>query len=360
MCADVCTGTQNGTREERDRKHMAVTLRKIAELAGVSRGTVDRVINNRGHVNEKVEARIRQIAAELGYEPNPVGRALARAKINIKIGFLIQSVETPTMQTVVKGAEQAAAALKAQGVEVIIRKMESLGEQRELDAIDALVKEGIKGLAITPSDSPEVCAALNQVTAQGIPVVTVNSDAPIQKRMCFVGIDNSRAGRTAAGLARSMLFSGGKILALSAHPNNHGHRARYLSFAQELSQIAPDIELLPLQHCFNRDDYAYELTLRALEENPDLDVIYVTAHGQHGVCRAIEKTSRNVRVIAYDITPQNCIDLAEGRIEFIIDQNALVQGTQPVHLLYRYLMHGEQPKTPEMYTDVLIKTRYNI
>ncbi len=339
---------------------MAVTLRKIAELAGVSRGTVDRVINNRGHVNEAVEARIRQIAAELGYEPNPVGRALARAKTNIKIGFLIQSVETPTMQTVVKGAEQAAAGLKAQGVEVIIRKMESLGEQRELDAIEALVKEGIKALAITPSDSQEVCAALDQVIEKGIPVVTVNSDAPLRKRMCFVGIDNSRAGRTAAGLARSMLPAGGKMLALSAHPNNHGHRARYISFAEELSKIAPDIELLPLQHCFNRDDYAYELTLRALEENPDLDVIYVTAHGQHGVCRAIGKARRNVRVIAYDITPQNCIDLAEGRIEFVIDQNALVQGTQPVQLLYRYLMHGEQPKTPEMYTDVLIKTRYNI
>lgn len=339
---------------------MAVTLRQIAEIAGVSRGTVDRVINNRGHVNEAVETRIRQIAAELGYEPNPVGQALARAKTNIKIGFLVQSVETPTMQTVVKGAEQAAAGLKAQGVEVVIRKLESLGEQRELDAIETFIKEGIKGLAITPSDSPEVCAALDRVVDNGIPVVTVNSDAPCSQRMCFVGIDNSRAGRTAAGLARSMLPEGGKMLALSAHPNNHGHRARYTSFAEELLRIAPDIELLPLQHCFNRDDYAYELTLRALEENPDLDVIYVTAHGQHGVCRAIEKVARHVRVIAYDITPQNCIDLAEGRIEFVIDQNAIVQGTQPIQLLYRYLMHGEKPETPEMYTDVLIKTRYNI
>lgn len=339
---------------------MAVTLRQIAELAGVSRGTVDRVINNRGHVNEEVEARVRQIAMELGYEPNPVGQALARAKTNLKIGFLVQSVETPTMQTVVKGAEQAAAGLKAQGVEVLIRKLESLGERRELDAIEALVKEGIKGLAVTPSDSQAVCEVLDRVIEKGIPVVTVNSDAPRSRRMCFVGIDNSRGGRTAAGLARSMLPAGGKVLALSAHPNNHGHRARYVSFAEELSRIAPDIELLPLQHCFNRDDYAYELTLRALEENPNLDVIYVTAHGQHGACCAIEKAARHVRVIAYDVTPQNCMDLAEGKIEFVIDQNAFVQGTQPIELLYRCLIYGEQPETPEMYTDVLIKTRYNI
>ena len=71
---------------------MAVTLRQIAEFAGVSRGTVDRVINNRGHVNEEVEARVRQIAAELGYEPNPVGRAFGTRKTNLKIGFLIQWV----------------------------------------------------------------------------------------------------------------------------------------------------------------------------------------------------------------------------------------------------------------------------
>ena len=122
---------------------MAVTLRQIAELAGVSRGTVDRVMNNRGHVNEEVEARVRQIAAELGYEPNQAGRALARAKVSVKIGFLIQSVETPTMQTVAEGAEEAAAKLRSRGLDVVIRKLESLGEQQELDAIEALVKEVI-------------------------------------------------------------------------------------------------------------------------------------------------------------------------------------------------------------------------
>ena len=102
---------------------MPVTLRQIAELAGVSRGTVDRVINNRGHVNEMVEARVRKIAEELGYEPNQVGRALARSKMNLKIGFLVQSAETPTMQILMEGVEQAAAKLKAQGVEVILRRL---------------------------------------------------------------------------------------------------------------------------------------------------------------------------------------------------------------------------------------------
>ena len=69
---------------------------------------------------------------------------------------------------------------------------------------------------------------------------------------------------------------------------------------------------------------------------------------------------RKVRVVAYDLTPQNRIDLTENKIEFVIDQNARVQGTQPPQLLYEYLIEGKQPTCPQMYTDILIKTRYNI
>ena len=59
---------------------MAVTLQKIAEVAGVSRGTVDRALNNRGRIRPEVADRIRKIADEMGYQPNLAGRALAMAK----------------------------------------------------------------------------------------------------------------------------------------------------------------------------------------------------------------------------------------------------------------------------------------
>ena len=47
-----------------------MTSIKIAEIAGVSRGTVDRALNNRGGVNEDVANRIRSIAKDLGYKTN--------------------------------------------------------------------------------------------------------------------------------------------------------------------------------------------------------------------------------------------------------------------------------------------------
>lgn len=72
---------------------MGLTQKQIAELAGVSVGTVDRALHNRGRVDPKVAERIRQIAKELDYRPNTVAKGLSIRKRNLKISviFHIQS-----------------------------------------------------------------------------------------------------------------------------------------------------------------------------------------------------------------------------------------------------------------------------
>ena len=85
---------------------MAVTAQQIAELAGVSRGTVDRALHNRGRINPEVAARIHKIAADLGYKPNLVGQALVKSKRDFKIGAILQSVESPTLPIVRQGLQR--------------------------------------------------------------------------------------------------------------------------------------------------------------------------------------------------------------------------------------------------------------
>ena len=68
---------------------MSITITQIAKLAGVSRGTVDRVIHQRGRVAPEVEKRIRDIMDENDYHPNMLGRALAVSKTPLTIGMIM-------------------------------------------------------------------------------------------------------------------------------------------------------------------------------------------------------------------------------------------------------------------------------
>lgn len=342
---------------------MAVTSQQIAELAGVSRGTVDRALHNRGRVNPEVAARIFKIAEELGYKPNVIGQALVRTKRDFKLGAILQSAETPTMQDIAGGVQQIGKELSSSGVELLLREIRGLDVAQVLEQIDELLAEGVRGLAIAPNNAPELVERINELHKQGIPVVTLNSDSPGSRRLCFVGMDNYRAGQTAAGLMRQMLPNGGKVFTVAGHLNNTAHNNRLNGFLETLkAEQADDIELLPFQPCFDRDDYAHEVTQHILQAYPDLAAVYVTSNGQQGVCRAIEEEGRKgkVRVIAYDLNKPNRQLLQDGSLSFVLDQGAFEQGYRPLQILYDYLLYQKEPERDKMYTDILIRTKYNI
>ncbi len=339
---------------------MAVTLQQIAEIAGVSRGTVDRALHNRGRVNPEVSARIRKIADEMGYAYHIEQRPSREG--GLKIGIILPSIETLTMQMTAQGARAAAEELRARGVEVLIREQEQFDGQRQLACIRELLDAGIHGLAISPTSDPEVCEMVDQLEDQGIPVVIFNGDLLVSKRLCYIGMDNARAGRAAAGLMHLMLPDGGEVLPITAHLTQYAHKLRYTSFMEEIEKIAPNITLLSLQTCFNRDDFAYEITLHALERHPNLKGVYVAANGQHGVCDALRKVGLEgkIRIIAFDLNPQNYQDLLDDRVSMVLDQDAYTQGFQSLHILHQFLAFGQKPPRELMYTELAIKTKYNI
>ena len=84
------------------------TIKDIAQRAGVSRGTVDRVLHNRGHVDQRVAEKIHQIAKELSYRPNRAGQALARKGRKRKIAVVMPSLSNTYFREIKKGMERAA------------------------------------------------------------------------------------------------------------------------------------------------------------------------------------------------------------------------------------------------------------
>ena len=77
------------------------TIKDIAEQAGVSRGTVDRVLHNRPGVNKEVSLKVKTIAKDMGYKTNRAGRLLAAKKKPLKVGCLLPDIGNNFFESII-------------------------------------------------------------------------------------------------------------------------------------------------------------------------------------------------------------------------------------------------------------------
>jgi LacI family transcriptional regulator len=84
---------------------MTITIKDIAALAGVSRGTVDRVLHNRGRVNPDVKNRIMAIAQNAGYKPSRAAKQLVAQKQKLKFGIICHNDTNGFWSSVLQGVD---------------------------------------------------------------------------------------------------------------------------------------------------------------------------------------------------------------------------------------------------------------
>lgn len=344
---------------------MAITLNQIAEICGVSRGTVDRALHNKGNVRPAVAERIKAVANEYGYIPNRAGLALSRASHPIRIGVIMISVQTPFMQLVLDAARREARRLAAFSVEVIFRLSTSLDPVEQVSMIEELVEQHhINALAITPLDCLLVETKINELIDQrGIPVVTFNTDLPNSHRLCYVGQENLSSGRTVAELMRLVARECGTVATISTSCMYHSaYRERLKGFKEELLTHDSSLQLREVTLPNDDSNVVYEHTLRLLQEVPDLTGIYAITPGYAGVCSALVDSgrARGVHLIMHDEIPANLYELRRGVADFVIGQDAVQQGALPLSLLADYIQLKQQPQKEFYHTDIRVLLRHNI
>lgn len=339
---------------------MAGTIKEIAELAGVSRGTVDRALNNRGRVKADVAQQILEIADEIGYVPRRLKKTNSKEKH--VLGVITQLENASFMVQIHRGIEEAKRELASRGIELVIIESVSVDEKAQLEAIETLAEQKIAGLAIMPVDSDAVRVKLNSLVDQGVTVITFNSDIVGTKRQNFVGLNNKQSGRTAAGLMAMLTGKKGKVLLITGYFSNSVSNMRVEGFVEEMKLSYPELELAGVHSSFDNRDEVERIVTSAMESFPDLKGIVVFSGGQGGVTAAFEKLKVQDRpaVIVYDQTEDNERGLRDNHFDFLIDQDGYTQGYRSLLLLANAVQLGVHLPSEYIYTDIRIKTKYNI
>jgi len=335
---------------------MPVTIKEIAKIANVSRGTVDRALHKRGGVKPEVEERILAIAESLGYQPNELGKALQGINRKCNIGLLLPSIENPFFADLIKGAMKRAKELENHGISITLKQMRGYDPEEQAEAIDNLVNEkGINALAFTPSNSPIIIDKIQELVDRGIFVATVNADIIGSARNCFVGVDFQKGGRLAAGLC-GLFNEKAHIFIVNGSEKLLSHGQRITGFQEIIEKRYPEADIAGIQACDDNKFQAYDIVRTVLEKDPEIDMIYVVGEGITGVCAAIEEyASRRIKVVCFDDVPHTIKLFNEGKVHATICQQPFQQGYRAIQACYNDIMGTEVRE--EILLDQIIKIR---
>ncbi|WP_407436465.1 LacI family DNA-binding transcriptional regulator [Treponema sp.] len=340
---------------------MSVTIKDIALKAGVSRGTVDRVLHNRAGVNPEVAEKIRKLADEMGFVPNKAGKILAARKQPIKFACLLPARAKPFFEDVIKGFKRAQKELSDYGVTVDVSFVKDFKTESHVKAINKLEQNKYSGLCLTTLDTPEVQLTVHNIIEKGIPVVSVNTDIPDSGRICYVGTDYARSGKTAAGMLCLTTSDRLEILVITGSYNIRGHKERIRGFVEGLEEHKIKHNIVTTIESEDDDETAYVRTLDALKATPGINCVFIAAAGVGGVCRALKKLNRtNTHVVVFDETPSTKEFIHSGLIKFTIGQEPEMQGYMGIMRLFSWLMEEGKRSSTDYITQTIIKIRENI
>ena len=336
------------------------TIKEIAALAGVSRGTVDRVLNHRGSVNPATAERIEKIARELDYKPNVAGLVLAAQKKKLKLGVILFSPENPFYLDVFEGVSSKAEELAGYNCTVIVKQIAS-SVDAQLSAIEELVAEEINGIALAPYNDSRIQDKINLLSEQGIPVVTLNTDIENTRRIAYVGSHYTKSGSTAAGLLRLMTHGEVHVGIITGSSNILCHTERIAGFTESLKPFSDTIHIAEIVEVHDDEFESYEKTTALLKRHPEINALYFAAGGVYGGCRSVKALGlqNQMRIVAYDMVPTTKELLRQGIISAVICQQPKLQGSKPLALLFTYLTTGELPDREQHYVAVDIRIREN-
>ncbi|WPE21294.1 LacI family DNA-binding transcriptional regulator [Shinella zoogloeoides] len=302
---------------------MRPTVHDIADKAGVSLATVDRVLNDRPGVRSVTRARVEAAIAALGYVRDVAAANLAKSRV-YPLVFILPEGDNPFMRGLEAEVRHAGLHSAAERTRLSVATVPAFDAAALAKAIDAAIAEDVSGIAAVAVDAPEVSAAIARAHEADIPVATLVSDLAGSGRDHFVGVDNIAAGRTAGSLMGR--FLGGRpgpvaVLAGSMRVRDHGERLE--GFLAAMSAMPEARAILPVLEGQDDPELSFSLIADCLANVPDLAGIYSLGAGNRGLLAALAERGRSdLCVIVHELTGETRAALESGVVDAVLNQDA--------------------------------------
>ncbi len=298
------------------------TIRDVALHCGLSVSTVNRAIHEPDKVRDDTLKAVLQAAETVGfYGVGTIKESLRSTRPRVRIGILLLQSNRVLYRTLNGALRQAAVAVDSHEVMIRIEHLEELAPQNVSEKLLALAGE-VDVIGVVSTEHPVVAATIESLADRQIKTFALISPLTARCNVGYIGIDNWKVGRTAAWAVTNLCRPPGKVAILVG---NHRYRCQETSesgFRSYFREHPSGLELLDAQSTFETATIAQEITERILDQNPQLAALYCDGGGISGVCAALRASgrSREIVLIAHDLTDVTRAALLDGTINFLLSQ----------------------------------------
>lgn len=302
---------------------MRPTAKDLAEAAGVSLATVDRVLNDRPFVSKTAAKKVNEAIERIGFVRNPAAVNLARNK-TYRFLFVLPTAGDQYLRELLERVEEAREALKSDLTVVEVDQIPISDPHLVAKHLASIDSNSVDGVAIMAPESPQVRDAMARLFERGIKIVQFLSGQEKLDNTDFVGVDNFAAGATAGRIiGRFLRNEPGKIMVVAETMMAQDSIERRLGFDSIINSQFPHLKSLPSLETYGDERRAQTIIQRTLENNPDIKAVYVLSAEARIPVAAIERSGDlgALTVVVHERTPFTEEALRDERIDAIIAQD---------------------------------------
>lgn len=336
------------------------TIKNIAELAGVSKGTVDRVIHKRGKVSEKALKKVSEVLKEINYKPNLLARSLKNTKkyhiCVVLPDFNIDAFWYPCYESI----KESIAEFSSFGIFIEPYFFNPTVVSSFIEINTKVLKLSPDAVLIAPLFYKETVKIVDTYNEANIIVSKFNNPLEIESAKNFVGQDLFVSGRVAANLVSSISLNNTAIAIINIDEDSDNaiyikeKERGFRSYFNEKENLINKIDTYNLKQKQLKEEL--DIILKS-----DVKIIFVTTSKIYKVAEYIEqKKLKEIKLIGYDLLSENIHYLNNNCIDFLIHQNPKKQVYLGLKFLVDFFLFDKEiPSKTLLPIDIINKENYN-
>ncbi|WP_245949336.1 LacI family DNA-binding transcriptional regulator [Echinicola strongylocentroti] len=331
-----------------------IRIKDIAKLAGVSVGTVDRVIHKRGKVSEKAREKVESVLQEIDYTPNLLAKTLGSNKVYTIALLVPHPGQDPYWKLSMTGLDIAQKEWRPYHMELQPYFFELENAKSFTAAAQQLLKDSPDAVVSAPIFLHEAVDFFKQLDQLSIPYVHFNTMISEVSPLSFIGQDSYQSGRLGASLLHLLTkdqTGSPAILHIRESVQHSVHfREKERGFRDFFGAMSPSQTVTAITIEGNDMDTFEEKLIRGIKKHDIKGLFIPTSSGAKLTANALEKNGlQHISIVGYDLLKENIDLLKNDKINFLIHQNPSRQLFRGIHHLANHLLFKKSAPSKELF-----------